>query len=357
MDIEDLSSSGGHDLHVAASALSTRITLQMTSRQAQRYVAVDDSHDAQGSGLPGTQSIWVKTFSCAHNVSDSEYMMGQLQEFGYKLLSDADRDEAQLWLINSCTGDKKAPELAGISLIGVGQIDRVVEAVEATLAGQQLVLLGRKGLPDLDLPKIRQNAHVEIVPLSTGCLGACTYCKTKHARGQLGSYRPEAIVARVAAAAADPLVGTRAYGRDIGSSIADLLQRCVAVLPADGRTMLRLGMTNPPFIMDHLAAVAESGSDQVLNAMNREYTVAEFRLVADTVLKDVAGLELATDIIAGFPGENDKDWSSTMQLVDDYRFSHCHISQFYPRWVIIKIFAVASAEVGVSFVLMFRELR
>lgn len=54
--------------------------------------------------------------------------------------------------------------------------------------------------------QVRRNAHVEIVPLSTGCLGACTYCKTKHARGQLGSYLPEAIVARVAAAAADPLV-------------------------------------------------------------------------------------------------------------------------------------------------------
>jgi len=54
--------------------------------------------------------------------------------------------------------------------------------------------------------KVRRNAHVEIVPLSTGCLGSCTYCKTKHARGQLGSYLPEAIVARVAAAAADPMV-------------------------------------------------------------------------------------------------------------------------------------------------------
>lgn len=55
---------------------------------------------------------------------------------------------------------------------------------------------------------MRRNAHVEIVPLSMGCLGACTYCKTKHARGQLGSYEPGAIVGRVAAAAADPLVRT-----------------------------------------------------------------------------------------------------------------------------------------------------
>ena len=49
--------------------------------------------------------------------------------------------------------------------------------------------------------------HVEIVPLSTGCLGACTYCKTKHARGHLGSYDPDALVERVRQAAMDPEVG------------------------------------------------------------------------------------------------------------------------------------------------------
>ena len=57
---------------------------------------------------------------------------------------------------------------------------------------------------------------------------------------------------------------TGAYGRDISSSIAELLQRCVAVLPADGRTMLRLGMTNPPFILEHLEAVAEVRGSAVL---------------------------------------------------------------------------------------------
>jgi hypothetical protein len=54
--------------------------------------------------------------------------------------------------------------------------------------------------------QVRRNPHVEILPLSTGCLGACTYCKTKHARGHLGSYDPEALLARVAQAVRDPLV-------------------------------------------------------------------------------------------------------------------------------------------------------
>jgi threonylcarbamoyladenosine tRNA methylthiotransferase CDKAL1 len=60
-------------------------------------------------------------------------------------------------LVTGCVpqGDRKASELAGLSLLGVGQIDRVVEAAEATLAGQQIVLLGRNRLPALDLPKVR----------------------------------------------------------------------------------------------------------------------------------------------------------------------------------------------------------
>jgi len=50
-----------------------------------------------------TQSVWFKTWGCAHNMSDSEYMMGQLAAYGYRLVPDDERDAAQLWLLNSCT--------------------------------------------------------------------------------------------------------------------------------------------------------------------------------------------------------------------------------------------------------------
>lgn len=86
--------------------------------------------------------------------------------------------------------------LEDVSILGVTQIDRVVEVVEEALKGHQIKLLAKKELPRLDLPKIRKNSLVEIIPLSTGCLGSCTYCKTRHARGKLGSYAPEAIVER-----------------------------------------------------------------------------------------------------------------------------------------------------------------
>ena len=83
------------------------------------------------------------------------------------------------------------------------------------------------------------------VPINTGCLGSCTYCKTRHARGKLGSYQPEAIVKRVKDVAEEGVKeiwitseDTGAYGRDIGTNIAELLKNVVNSLPTD--VMLRV---------------------------------------------------------------------------------------------------------------------
>ncbi|PRW56296.1 threonylcarbamoyladenosine tRNA methylthiotransferase [Chlorella sorokiniana] len=394
MDIEDLAASLGDDPR-AQRLLSAHVQRVAKAAEQADGAAVqqgDPAHAAtaaaasNGSFVPGTQRIWVKTFGCSHNTSDAEYMMGCLSEQGYKLVGDGEAESADLWLINSCTvkspsqsamdtllrrgkqlgkalvvagcvpqGDRRASELRGLSLLGVTQIDRVVEAVEETLKGHTVQLLAKKALPRLDLPKVRRNRHVEILPLSTGCLGACTYCKTKHARGQLGSYALEALVARAREAAADPQVreiwlsseDTGAYGRDIGTSLPQLLRALVEVLPPDGRCMLRVGMTNPPFILEHLQDIAailcdervfsylhvpvQSGSDAVLERMNREYSRAQFERVCDTLLGAVPRMELATDIICGFPGETDADHAATLSLLAKYRFPHTHISQFYPR--------------------------
>ncbi|PIN00797.1 putative Fe-S oxidoreductase [Handroanthus impetiginosus] len=333
--------------------------------------------------IPGTQTIYLKTFGCSHNQSDSEYMAGQLSAFGYNLSEN--QDEADLWLINTCTvkspsqsamdtliakgrnankplvvagcvpqGSRNLKELEGVSIVGVQQIDRVVEVVEETLKGHEVRLLTRKTLPALDLPKVRKNKFVEILPINVGCLGACTYCKTKHARGHLGSYTVDSLVGRVRSVIADGVKeiwlsseDTGAYGRDIGVNLPILLNSLVAELPSDGSTMLRIGMTNPPYILEHLKQIAEvlrhpcvysflhvpvqSGSDTILTAMNREYTVSEFKKVVDTLIELVPGMQIATDIICGFPGETDEDFEQTVNLIKEYKFPQVHISQFYPR--------------------------
>ncbi|GJP42020.1 hypothetical protein CLOM_g1623 [Closterium sp. NIES-68] len=341
-------------------------------------------HENAPTSVPGTQSIYIKTFGCSHNQSDSEYMAGQLAAFGYQLVEVP--SEADLWIVNTCTvknpsqsamdtlvrkgrdlgkrlvlagcvpqGDSGVAGSEGVSVVGVQQIDRVVEVVEETLKGNTVRLLSRnRALPALDLPKVRRNKWVEIVPISVGCLGACTYCKTKHARGHLGSYPVAVLLDRVRAAVAEGVrevwlssEDTGAYGRDIGSNLPSLLSSLVSELPPDGRCMLRVGMTNPPYILEHLPEIAkilnhacvykflhlpvQSGSNSVLEGMRREYTVEEFCLVVDTLMGLVPGLEIATDIICGFPGETAADFEKTMDLIRKYKFAQVHISQFYPR--------------------------
>ncbi|XP_028549853.1 threonylcarbamoyladenosine tRNA methylthiotransferase isoform X2 [Dendrobium catenatum] len=316
--------------------------------------------------IPGTQTIFVKTFGCSHNQSDSEYMAGQLSAFGCTVKSPSQsametliskgKNAKKPLVVAGCVpqGSRDIKELEGISIIGVQQIDRVVEVVEETLKGHEVRLLSRKTLPALDLPKVRKNKYVEILPINVGCLGACTYCKTKHARGHLGSYTVESLVERLRTVISEGVKeiwlsseDTGAYGRDIGVNLPILLNALIAELPPDRSTMLRIGMTNPPFILEHLEEIAkvlrhpcvysflhvpvQSGSDAVLDAMNREYTVSDFRAVVDTLIRLVPDMQIATDVICGFPGETDEDFAQTIALIKEYKFPQVHISQFYPR--------------------------
>ncbi|NXN74485.1 CDKAL methylthiotransferase, partial [Himantopus himantopus] len=360
---------------------------KVRKRNSQKNIQTDDDPPSD-SIIPGAQKIWIRTWGCSHNNSDGEYMAGQLAAYGYKITDNS--AEADLWLLNSCTvknpaedhfrnSIKKAQEgkkkvvlagcvpqaqprqdyLKGLSIIGVQQIDRVVEVVEETIKGHSVRLLGQKkdngkrlGGARLDLPKIRKNPLIEIISINTGCLNACTYCKTKHARGDLASYPIEELVDRAKQSFQEGVCeiwltseDTGAYGRDIGTDLPTLLWKLVEVIPEGA--MLRLGMTNPPYILEHLEEMAkilnhprvyaflhipvQSASDSVLMDMKREYCVADFKRVVDFLKEKVPGITIATDIICGFPGETDEDFQETMKLVEQYRFPSLFINQFYPR--------------------------
>lgn len=364
----------------------------------QTDVENDAENDAENSTfVPGNATIFVKTYGCSHNRSDSEVMSGLLSEAGYSVTLDDDlaAAAADVWVINSCSV-KNPSELAfakeiamgrslgkkvvlagcvaqhspsdprwnGLSVVGVQQIDRVVEAVEATLQGNSIQLLrdrtvqtdsGKKksGGAPLALPKIRRNPLIEIIPINTGCLNTCTYCKTKHARGNLGSYPPDEILARIHSVA--PQVAeiwltsedTGAYGHDLNLTIADLLDSILPILPSYPWLRLRLGMGNPPHLLPHIPRIAaalnhpqfyaflhlpvQSGSSRILNLMKREYTRDDFIHLCTSLRALVPNLTIATDIISGFPDESPEDHADSLSLVKELAFPILHISQFFPR--------------------------
>merc|ERR1719440_1811166 len=322
-----------------------------------------------GEALPGRQRIFVKTYGCAHNSSDSEFMMGLLRDYGYSFTDEFEAADA--CIINSCTVKNPSQDTAvnlvnrakeagksvvlagcvpsadaalvesleGVSMLSVNQLDRIVEVVEEASKGHVVRLLAKnRPLPSLELPKVRKNSCIEIIPISGGCLGNCSYCKTKHARGKLSSYSEEAIVSRALQAAAEGVSevwlaseDTGAFGIDIGTNIAALLRRIADALPPN--VMLKLGMTNPPYMLAHIDGVAEvlrrpnvfeflhvpvqSGSDQVLRAMVREYSAAEFKRLVDGLKASVPDLLVATDLICGFPAEAEEDHKASLTLVED----------------------------------------
>ncbi|KAI9009511.1 hypothetical protein BC832DRAFT_518528, partial [Gaertneriomyces semiglobifer] len=350
--------------------------------------------------LPGKAKVYVKTWGCGHNNSDSEYMAGLLASHGYTILLESSKAiSADLWLLNSCTvkgpseqtfmneiqrgldqgkkivvagcvpqSSSDKDRWKGLSVIGVQQIEHVVEVVEETLQGNSVKILAEKkdvtdgkkrkaGGARLDLPKVRRNPWIEIVPINTGCLNQCTYCKTKHARGALGSYMPEEIVSRIHHVLGEGVKeiwltseDTGAYGHDIGVLLPDLLKQiveCMEAHPTNSDAMLRIGMTNPPYILDHISAICDilkhprvyaflhvpvqSGSTKVLEEMRRMYSRSDFEYIADILLEQVPGVTVATDIICGYPTESTEDWAQTMSLIAQYKFPVVHISQFYPR--------------------------
>ncbi|XP_063993383.1 threonylcarbamoyladenosine tRNA methylthiotransferase [Diachasmimorpha longicaudata] len=386
-DIEDLISS--QDI-TPKERYSSRKNVTIRSKVKRKNAVNKDNLEPEilSSVIPGTQTIYVKTWGCTHNSSDSEYMAGQLAAYGYNLTND--KSEADLWLLNSCTvkapaedhfrneieagkkmgkhvvvagcvpqGAPKTSFLSNLSVIGVQQIDRVVEVVEETLKGNTVRFLSQKkisgkkiGGAPLSLPKVRRNPLVEIIAINTGCLNQCTYCKTKHARGELGSYPPEEIIQRAVQAFEEGVVelwltseDTGAYGRDIGTSLPELLWRIVEVIPEG--CMMRVGMTNPPYILEHLDEISrilnhprvykflhvpvQSGSDQVLSDMKREYSRSDFERVVDVLQEKVPGVTIATDIICGFPTETEEDFEETMSLCRKYKFPSLFINQFFPR--------------------------
>lgn len=121
-------------------------------------------------------------------------------------------------------------------------------------------------MPPLNLPKVRKDPSVEIIPISLGCNGACTFCQTKLARGSLRSYPVEEILQRVDAVkntASEIWLtseDTGAYGQDIGADLITLLQS-IQERVQDSNTMIKIGMTNPPYlkpILPQLASVLAS---------------------------------------------------------------------------------------------------
>ena len=227
-----------------------------------------------------------------------------------------------------------------------------MDVVKRVLAGEKVIDLDpAKEKPLLSLPRQKSNPVVSIIPINFGCLGSCTYCCVIFARGHLRSYSIREIVERVQS---DYAAGSRefwltsqdtaAYGRDLGTDLAELLT-AIDCLPGDFR--VRIGMMTPnlitemqnrlitafdnPKIFKFLHLPVQSGDDSVLQYMRRFYTAAEFKEIVKTFRTEFPQLTLATDVIVGFPGETPEAFENTLELLEEVKPDVINVSKFFAR--------------------------
>lgn len=316
------------------------------------------------------------TQGCSANVADSEVMMGILKERGDELVDSA--DDADVIVLNSCTvkgptetafkrklnelKDKKVV-IAGCipqaeprnysdySRIGTYQVKNITKVVDETLQGNTVALLERNDEGRLNLPKVRKNNLVEIVPILQGCLNSCTFCKTKHARGNAISYPIRDIVRHISKSVEEGVreiwltsQDNAVYGLEFGSNLAELLKEIVSI---DRDFRIRVGMGNPKYMLsylDELIAVMkhpkifkfihiplQAGSDKVLDDMKRGYSAKDFVHIVKRFKEEIPEISIMTDIICGFPTESKEDFGETINIVKETRPDFINISRFWPR--------------------------
>lgn len=203
--------------------------------------------------------------------------------------------------------------------------------------------------PAIVLPAERSPAA--IIPIAQGCLGSCSYCITKIARGSVRSYPIPRLVRKVEAAVRDgpreiQLTGqdTAAYGAEDGGSLPALLE---AIGGIEGEFRVRVGMMNPasalplldelvdafgdPRVFKFLHLPLQSGSDRILTAMRRGYTVEEFFTIIAAFRRRYPELTLSTDLIVGFPGERPEDHRASLEALRRAEPDIVNVTRFSPR--------------------------
>jgi len=207
------------------------------------------------------------------------------------------------------------------------------------------------GPPDRTcLPRLRRNPVIHVAPISSGCLGNCSYCIVKRARGHLRSFPADEIIEDVRQAIDEgcreiwvTAEDTAAY-RWRGVGLPRLLEEINGL---DGRFYVRVGMMTPNHakgiledLMDayrlekvfkFLHVPVQSGNDDVLRRMRRRYTVDDFLEIVTRFREAVPDLSLSTDIICGFPGETEDQFRDSLRLVEEVRPDVLNISRFWPR--------------------------
>lgn len=368
------------------------VSAEEIAKQNEYIAKLKEANDAYFLSTGSRRKVFSLTLGCQQNEADSERFMGMALEGGYEKTSTP--DDASLIIVNTCAirehAEKRALSLIGqykhvkaknpdliIAVCGcmVVQQHRVDEIkmrypYVGILLGPSLTYKlpeyiwkrsnGGKRIFDPDtneytvaegLPVCRESSFRAWVSVMYGCNNFCSYCIVPYVRGRERSRRREDVIKEVRELVQKgykdiTLLGqnVNSYGKDGGFDydFADLLcdldkiegdytLHFMTSHPKDATRKLVDVMADSRHVAKHFHLPMQSGSDKVLKEMNRRYDFEKYIGILDYIRQRIPGVTITSDIIVGFPGESEEDFSLTLKALERARFDMIYSFQYSPR--------------------------
>jgi tRNA-2-methylthio-N6-dimethylallyladenosine synthase len=331
------------------------------------------------------RNVYIETYGCQMNLADTELLFGHLGRHGYR--RTVDPAGADVILINTCAirehaearvvgrlGDlmRHKARRPGVQLGVAGcMAQHVRDRLLAQLPFVDFIvgpdgyrrlpeLLGRAtGDPFVDVRLDRTETYADLVPqreasirawvtIMRGCDKFCTFCVVPYVRGRERSLPADAIIEQVRQLAADGFREVVYLGQTVNAyragdvDFAELLRRTAAVEgiarirftsphPADMTTRVIEAMAGCHQVCPQLHLPVQSGSDRVLQRMERGYTVTAYLELVQRLRDAIPDIALSTDVIVGFPGETESDFLATCELMRRVRFDNAFMFKYSAR--------------------------
>ncbi len=335
------------------------------------------------------KTVCLETFGCTANQNNSEIAAGILSQAGFIITNSLDM--ADIIILNTCvvkskteskikrriqdlakefpkklliitgcmpeTDFKKLKKLNSNAIfLGTHRFKDILNLIRDYFENKltkekQLEYLSKNPEVKLNLPKQPQNKLISIHQISEGCLGECSFCKARLAKGKLFSYSKEEILKSIES---DLQNGAKeiwltsqdnaAYGLDQKEKKSELVDLLKNILALNHRFKLRLGMMNPNNVLPILEDLIEiyknkkmfkflhipiqSASDKILKDMNRFYKIGEAEKIINSFKKQFPDIVIATDIIVGYPTESDEDYKHNLEFINKFKPDVLNISKF-----------------------------
>jgi tRNA-2-methylthio-N6-dimethylallyladenosine synthase len=330
--------------------------------------------------------IYIETYGCQMNLADTEIVIGILGEKGYSLTQDA--NDADLVLINTCSIRENAEQrvygrLGNFKNLKNSKPDLVVGILGCMAERLRKDLVEQKKIVDLvvgpdeyrRLPELidmayngdkgigvklsRTETYDDITPhredglqawlsVMRGCDKFCTFCVVPFTRGRERSRAINSVVDEVRELSKRGFKEITLLGQNVNSYLdenkdfADLLAACAEIdssirirfttsHPQDLSDKLLYTIAENPNICNYIHLPVQSGSDRILELMNRTYTIDHYLKLIDKARKIIPGVSFSTDIIAGFPTETYEDHIKTLDVMREVRYDGAYMFKYSPR--------------------------